>query len=128
VASVYALGAEEYEMKGMLSTILVTGFVFFSILESLGTAQSTKQEVTKDNQEQKRSSSGFEDDQSAICLSATRQAKMIASIVDSYSRRLAACALSNPSFRDDCSADFGRLARGYNEYQVAVSSVRNYCK
>jgi hypothetical protein len=68
-------------MKGTLSTILVTGFVFFSILESLGMAQSTKQEVTKDNQEQKRSSSGFEDDQSAICLSATRQAKMIASPV-----------------------------------------------
>ena len=124
----YAPVAQEYEMKGILSTAVLMAFVFFSILEPLSIAQSTKQEVTKDTQEQKKSSSGFEDDQSAICLSATRQAKMIASIVDSYSRRLAACAVSNPSFRDDCSADFGRLARGYNQYQVAVSSVRNYCK
>src|SRR5690349_11499122 len=115
-------------MKGMLATILLTGLVFCSILESPGIAQSTKQEVTKDSQEQKRSSSGLEDDESAICLSATRQAKMLAAIVASYSRRLAACALSDPSFRDGCSADFGRLARGYNEYEVAVSSVRNYCK
>ena len=88
----------------------------------------TKQKGTKDNQEQKKSSSGFEDDQSPICLSATQQAKMIASIVDTYSRRLAVCGVSNPSFHDDCSANFTRLARGYNEYQVAVSSVRNYCK
>jgi hypothetical protein len=115
-------------MKEILSTVLLTALVVFTAVAPLGMAQSTKQEATKDNQEQKRSSFGFEDDQSAICMSATRQAKMIASIVDSYSRRLAACALSNPSFRDDCSADFGRLARGYNEYQVAVSSVRNYCK
>ena len=115
-------------MKEILFTVLLTALVLFTTLDSIGMAQSTKQEATKDNQEQKKSSFGFEDDQSAICLSATRQAKMIASIVDSYSRRLAACAVSNPSFRDDCSADFGRLARGYNEYQVAVSSVRNYCK
>ena len=115
-------------MKQIFSTVLLTAFVFFTPFEPAGTAQSTKQENTKDNQEQKKSSYGFEDDQSAICLSATRQAKMIASIVDTYSRRLAACAVSNPSFRDDCSADFTRLARGYNEYQVAVSSVRNYCK
>ena len=115
-------------MKEILSTVLLTGLVFFTALAPLGMAQSTKQEATKDNQEQKKSSFGFEDDQSATCLSATRQAKIIASIVDSYSRRLAACAVSNPSFRDDCSADFTRLARGYNEYQVAVSSVRNYCK
>ena len=115
-------------MKGNLFMVLLTGFIFFATLEPIGMAQSTKQEATKDNQDQKKSSFDFEDDQSAVCLSATRQAKMIASIVDSYSRRLAACALSNPSFRDDCSADFGRLARGYNEYQVAVSSVRNYCR
>jgi hypothetical protein len=115
-------------MKEMLSTILFTGFLVFLLLEPVSMAQSTKPGVTKDNQEQKKSSSGFEDDQSAVCLSATRQAKMIASIVDSYSRRLAACAVSNPTFRDDCSTDFGRLARGYNQYQLAVSSVRNYCK
>ena len=115
-------------MKEILSTVLLTALAVFTALAPLGMAQSTKQEATKDNQEQKKSYFGFEEDQSVICLSATRQAKMIASIVDSYSRRLAACALSNPSFRDDCSADFGRLARGYNEYQVAVSSVRNYCK
>ena len=115
-------------MKGILFAVLLTGLVLFTALEPLAMAQSTKQEATKDNQEQKKSSFGFEDDQSAICVSATRQAKMIASIVDTYSRRLSACALSNPSFRDDCSADFTRLARGYNEYQVAVSSVRNYCK
>jgi len=115
-------------MKEMCLTILLTGFLVFSLLEPVSMAQSTKQEVTKENQEQKKASSGFEDDQSAVCLSATRQAKMVASIVDSYSRRLAACAVSNPAFRDDCSTDFGRLARGYNQYQLAVSSVRNYCK
>ena len=115
-------------MKRIFSTVLLTALVFLAAIEPLGIAQSTKQEATKDSQEQKKSSFGFEDDQSAVCLSATRQAKMIASIVDTYSRRLAACAVSNPNFRDDCSADFTRLARGYNEYQVAVSSVRNYCK
>jgi hypothetical protein len=115
-------------MQGTLSTILLTALILFASLEPIGMAQSTKQEATKDNQEQKKSSSGFEDDQNTVCLSATRQAKMIASIVDSYSRRLAACAVSNPTFRDDCSTDFARLTRGYNQYQLAVSSVRNYCK
>jgi hypothetical protein len=115
-------------MKVILATVFFIGIPVLSTFEPIAGAQSTKQEPMKEGQEQKRPSSGFEDDQSAICLSATQQAKMIASMVDSYSRRLATCALSNPSFRDDCSADFGRLARGYNQYQVAVSSVRNYCK
>jgi len=92
-------------------------------------AQATRPDSRKETQEQKKPSSGFEDDQgSAMCLSATRQAKLIASIVDTYSRRLGSCAISNPNFRDDCSGDFERLAKGYNQYQFAVSSVRNYCR
>jgi hypothetical protein len=92
-------------------------------------AQATRPDSTKEPQDQKKPSSGFEDDQgSAMCLSAMRQAKLIASIVENYSRRLGACTISNPNFRDDCSGDFERLARGYNQYQFAVSSVRNYCR
>jgi hypothetical protein len=109
--------------------ILLIFMIFGRIERELAFAQSTKQEGTKDNQEQKKPSFGFqEDDQNEMCLSATRQAKQLASLVDSYSRRLAVCATSNPNFRDDCFVDFGRLARSYNQYQVAISSVRNYCK
>jgi hypothetical protein len=91
-------------------------------------AQGFGQDPKKEAQEPKKSSPGFEDDQSALCLSAQRQAKQIASIVEAYSRRLAACATSNPSFRADCSIDFRRLVSSYNQYELAVSSVRNYCK
>ena len=91
-------------------------------------AQPSWQDSSKGAPEQKKTSPGFEDDQSSMCLSATQQAKLIASIVEAYSRRLAACAVSNPSFRDDCSADFTRVVKSYNEYQFAISSVRNYCR
>lgn len=92
-------------------------------------AQATRPDSAKETQDQKKNSPGFEDDQgSAMCLSATRQAKLIASMVETSSRRLSACMISNPNFRDDCSGDFGRLVKSYNQYQFAVSSVRNYCR
>jgi len=92
-------------------------------------AQATGQDTTKEAQEQKKPSPGFEDDdQSAMCLSATRQAKLVAAIVESYSRRLGACATSNPNFRNDCSVEFRAIVQSYNQYQLAVSSLRNYCK
>ena len=91
-------------------------------------AQGTE-EKTKETQDQKKPSPGFEDDdQSAMCLSATRQAKVVASIVESYSRRLGACATSNPNFRNDCSVEFRAVVQSYNQFQLAVSSRRNYCK
>jgi hypothetical protein len=91
-------------------------------------AQGT-QETTKETQDQKKPSPGFEDDdQSAMCLSATRQAKVVASILETYSRRLGACATSNPNFRNDCSVEFRGIVQSYNQYQLAVSSRRNYCK
>lgn len=63
-----------------------------------------------------------------MCLSATQQAKFVASIVESYARRLGVCAASNLSFQDDCAADFTRLRQSYNQYQLALASVRNYCR
>jgi hypothetical protein len=122
-------------MKIIRSIAFLAGLLVMLLLprmyrpeSEIALAQATSQDTTKETQEQKKASPGFEDDQSAMCLSATQQAKLIASIVDSYSRRLAACAISNPNFRDDCSADFGRLVKGYNQYQFAVLSVRNHCK
>ncbi len=121
-------------LKNILSWISQIGIVVLVFLAAnhcldnhLAFAQTSQQDQTKDSKEQKRKSSGFEDDQSAMCLSATRQAKLIASYVEGFSRRLGACATSNPNFRDDCSVEFARLAKGYNEYQLAISSVRNYC-
>ena len=121
-------------LKNILSSISQIGIVVlvFSAVNHcldhhVALAQTSKQDQTKDSKEQKRNSSGFEDDQSAMCLSATRQAKLMASYVEGFSRRLGACATSNPNFRDDCSVEFARLTKGYNEYQLAISSVRNYC-
>ena len=91
-------------------------------------AQGLRQDTTKESKDQKKPSPGFEDDQSAMCLSATQQAKLVASIVETYSRQLGACATSNPNFRNDCSAEFRRVISSYNQYQLSVSSVRNYCK
>lgn len=93
-----------------------------------GSAEGANPDLAKETKEQKRSSSGFESGQSAMCLSATQQAKLAASIVESYSRRLGICAASNLSFQDDCSADFTRLRQSYNQYQLALASVRNYCR
>lgn len=70
-------------------------------------------------------SPGFEQDQSALCLSATSNAKLVASIVENYSRRLGACSTSN--LRNDCSAEFRGVVQSYNQYQLAASKVRNYC-
>jgi hypothetical protein len=93
-------------------------------------AQGTSEDAKKGakDKDKKSSSSGFEDDQSAMCLYATRQANALASIIDSYSRRLGACVTSNPNFRGDCSADFARVRQSYSQYELAVGSVRNYCK
>jgi hypothetical protein len=134
-------------LKLSFFTVSLFGIVFLFLLmgndrpdTDLAHAQAIKQDGTKDSPEQKQPSSGFgspeqkqsspgfEDDQSAMCQSATRQAKLIASVVETYSRRLAGCATSNPNFRDDCSMDFRRLANGYSQYQLAVASVRNYCR
>jgi len=41
--------------------------------------------------DEKKPSSGFEQDQSTLCLSATNNVKLVASIVEQYSRRLGAC-------------------------------------
>jgi hypothetical protein len=109
------------------SIVLVFLAVSYCLNSDLALAQASKQNQTKDSREQKGSSFGFEDDQSAMCLSATRQAKLVASFLETYSRRLGACATSSPNFRDDCSVEFARLAKGYNDYQFAISSVRNYC-
>ena len=121
-------------LKNILFSISQVGIVVLVCLavnhcldSHLALAQTSKQDQTKDSKDQKRNSFGFEDDQSAMCLSATRQAKLMASYVEGFSRRLGACATSNPNFRDDCSVEFSRLTRGYNEYQLAISSVRNYC-
>lgn len=94
----------------------------------LWAAQGGNPESTKETKEQERPSSGFEDNQSATCLSATQQVKLIASIVESYARRLGACVASNRGFQDDCSADFARLRQSYGQYQLALASVRNYCR
>jgi hypothetical protein len=94
---------------------------------NLSFAQSMTQDTTKETKDLKRPSPGFEDDQSAMCLSATRQAKLLASIVESSSRRLGACSTSNPNFRQDCSAEFRGVVQSFNQYQIAISSVRNYC-
>jgi len=75
--------------------------------------------------DEKKPSPGFEQDQSGICLSATSNAKLLASIVENYSRRLGACSTS--SLRNDCSAEFRGVVQSYNQYQLAVSKVRNYC-
>lgn len=91
-------------------------------------AQDLRPDKTKESKDQKKPSSGFEDDQSAMCLSATQQAKLVAAVVESYSRRLGACVTSNPNFRDDCYVEFGRVVKSYNQYQTTVSTLRNYCK
>jgi hypothetical protein len=123
-------------LKTIWSIVSLSGIIvlFLSAVihrpkDEFALAQATRPDSTKENQDQKKTSPGFEDDQgSAMCVSATGQAKLIASIVETYSRRLSACVISNPNFRDDCSGDFGRLVKGYNQYQFAVSSVRNYCR
>ena len=75
--------------------------------------------------DEKKPSSGFEQDQSGLCLSATSNAKLVASIVEHYSRRLGACSTSN--IRNDCSTEFRSVVQSYNQYQLAISKVRNYC-
>ena len=118
-------------MKSIYSIVCISGVIALFLLAAPQTervlAQTKKQDTTKETQEQKKPSSGFEDDdQSGMCLSAIAQAKLVASIVESYSRRFGACATSNPNFRDDCSVDFGRVIKSYNQYQFAVASVRNH--
>lgn len=120
-------------MKSILKiTFISAALVLFLMIQPRraepGSTEGPSAGATKESKEQKRSSSGFEIDQSAMCLSASQQAKLIASIVESYSRRLGACAVSNLSFQDDCSADFARLRQGYSQYQLALVSVRNYCR
>jgi hypothetical protein len=124
--------SEVPKLKSICSIVCISGVIALFLLVALQTervlAQAKKQDTTKETQEQKKPSSGFEDDQSGMCLSAIAQAKLVASIVESYSRRFGACATSNPNFRDDCSIDFGRVIKSYNQYQFAVASVRNHCR
>jgi hypothetical protein len=92
-------------------------------------AQGLGKDATKATKEPKTTSPGFEEEQqNAMCLSVQRQAKQIASIVDAYARRLGTCATSNPNFRADCNIDLRRVIASYNQYELAVSSVRSYCK
>ena len=119
-------------MKPICSIVCLSGIIALFLLAAQQTesvlAQDKRQDTKKETQEQKNPSYGFENDQSGMCLSAIAQAKLVASIVESYSRRFGACATSNPNFRDDCSVDFGRVAKSYNQYQFAVASVRNHCR
>ena len=96
--------------------------------ESVFAAQGLGQDATKATKEPITTFPGLEDEQKAMCTSVQRQAKQSASIVDAYARRLGTCATSNPNFRADCNIDFRRMVASYNQYELAVSSVRNYCK
>jgi hypothetical protein len=119
------------KLKSICSIVCISGVIALFLLAAPQTERvlaQAKQDTTKETQEQKKASYGFEDDQSGMCLSAIAQAKLVASIVESYSRRFGACTTSNPNFRDDCSVDFGRVIKSYNQYQFAVASVRNHCR
>ena len=87
-------------------------------------AQDTKKNTENQKSEERAKPEEY---QSAACLSALQQAKLVASILETYSRRLTSCAASL-NVRDDCSTDFGRVRRIYSQYELAVSSVRNSCK
>src|SRR5919109_2231088 len=75
-------------------------------------AQAVKQETKKETQEQKKDRPQFDDqdDQSAVCQSAMQRAKLVASILETYSRRLSLCATSL-NFHDDCSTHFALLRK-----------------
>jgi len=91
-------------------------------------AQGPGQDATKATKEPQTTFPRLEDEPNAMCLSVQRQAKQSASIVEAYARRLGACATSNPNFRADCNIDLRRVIASYNQYELAVSSVRSYCK
>ena len=107
----------------------VIGLSAFALMyRPLVFAQGITQDPTKETPElKKKPSPGFEDDQNPQCITATQEAKLVASIVESYSRRLGTCSISNPNFRNDCSLEFRRVVQSYNQYQLAVSRVRNHC-
>ena len=113
----------------LLLSVLVTPYLPRDLVFAQGSAKDEKKpsagfEETAPKNE-KKLSPGFEQDQSGLCLSATGNAKLLASIVENYSRRLGACSTSN--LRNDCSAEFRGVVQSYNQYQLAVSKVRNYC-
>ncbi len=87
-------------------------------------AQDTKKNTDNQKSEERAEPEEY---QSAACLSDLQQAKLVASILETNSRRLNSCAASL-NFRDNCSTDFGGVRRAYSQYELAVSSVRNYCK
>ena len=113
----------------LLLSVLVTPYLPRDLVFAQGSAKDEKkpsagfEEIAPKNE--KKPSPGFEQDQSGLCLSATGNAKLLASIVENYSRRLGACSTSN--LRNDCSAEFRGVVQSYNQYQLAVSKVRNYC-
>ena len=113
----------------LLLSVLATPYLPRDLVFAQGSAKDEKKpsagfEETAPKNE-KKPSPGFEQDQSGLCLSATGNAKLLASIVENYSRRLGACSTSN--LRNDCSAEFRGVVQSYNQYQLAVSKVRNYC-
>jgi hypothetical protein len=92
--------------------------------------QETKKAAPKEkpNFEDSRRDADDEDAGGAMCMSAKREARDLGALVTSYSRRLGACSMSDTTFRNDCSTEFRVLVVGYNRYQLALSSVREYCK
>jgi hypothetical protein len=126
-----------FKLKIIGSILCLCGIFVLFILTATGLLQSEMvlaqgfgEDTKKETKDPKKNSPGFEfeDEKSAMCLSAERQSKQVASIVEAYARRLGACATSSPNFRADCSIDFRRLVSSYSQYELAVSSVRNYCK
>jgi hypothetical protein len=97
-------------------------------LASAQSATDGQQDKIKRSQDEKKNLPSFEDDQSAICLSYRRQAKVLAAAVETYSRRLGACTTSSTDFATDCSADFARVRQSYSQYEIAIGSVRSYCR
>ena len=106
-----------------LNVVLDTFIPFFEG-SGLLFAQDTKKNPENQKSEDRAQP---EEHQSAACLSALQQARLVASILETYSRRLTSCAASL-NLRDNCSTDFGGVRRAYSQYELAVSSVRNYCK
>ena len=92
-------------------------------------AQETKQAAPKEKRNFEEPAPDPDDERGgAMCISAKRQAGNLAALVTTYSRRLGACSMSDATFRNDCSAEFRAVVLGYNQYQIALSSVRQYCK
>ena len=109
-----------------LSLVPLTYAPFSKVVFGQETKKATPKE--KPNFEDSRRGADDEDAGGAMCMSAKREARNLGALVTSYSRRLGACSMSDTTFRNDCSTEFRVLVVGYNRYQLALSSVREYCK